>query len=173
MSILKLVEADSKFKYELKKVPGAERLTLCLQCGTCSADCPVAKRTEKFRPRLIAKLAILGFKDKLFSSGVLWLCTGCYTCSERCPQKVKPTEIIAALRRICIRRGNIPQHYRKMIEFISKMGRLHEVSEFENEMRADMGLPPVPEANAEAARCIISKTELDKIIGVVLTKGGE
>ena len=173
MSILKLVEADSKFKYELKKVPGAERLTLCLQCGTCSADCPVAKRTEKFRPRLIAKLAILGFKDKLFSSGVLWLCAGCYTCSERCPQKVKPTEVIAALRRICIREGNIPQHYKKMIELIADMGRLHEVSEFENEIRADMGLPPVPEANAEAVKHIISKTGLDKIMGITFTGGEE
>jgi len=41
-----IVKINPKFKHELKKFPGAEKIMLCFQCGTCTSDCPVALRVN-------------------------------------------------------------------------------------------------------------------------------
>jgi len=59
--ILDLREAGLKFKLKVRQIPDAEKLTFCFQCGSCTAGCPVAMREDIFRPRAIARLAILSF----------------------------------------------------------------------------------------------------------------
>jgi heterodisulfide reductase subunit C len=34
-------ELDSEFKYEILNEPGGENFMRCMQCGTCTASCPV------------------------------------------------------------------------------------------------------------------------------------
>jgi heterodisulfide reductase subunit C len=41
--VLKVSDIDPKFKYEISKLPGAENVLLCFQCGTCTADCSIAR----------------------------------------------------------------------------------------------------------------------------------
>ena len=36
-------ELDPKFKYELIKMHGSEKILKCFQCGTCTFDSPVAR----------------------------------------------------------------------------------------------------------------------------------
>jgi len=74
-SIIKAREMNPKFKYEMSKMPGAEKLTLCFQCGTCTADCPVARFSNFYRPRKIARTVQFGLKDRLLSDEALWLCS--------------------------------------------------------------------------------------------------
>ena len=171
--VLDLREADPEFKKKVRKIPGAERLTLCLQCGSCTADCPVARRTGEFRPRVIARLAILGFKELLFSGDLLWLCLGCFNCVEHCPQQVRPTEVIEALRELAIKEGKFHPSIRAKLEPIFKFGRMYEITEFENEVRGDYGLPPVPEVKLNELRMLLALLGVDKLLGIEISGGGE
>jgi len=169
--VLDLREADPEFRRAVERIPGAEKLSFCLQCGSCTADCPVAKRTEEFRPRLIARLALLGFKERLFSGDTLWLCAGCFNCVEHCPEQVKPTEVIEALRVLAVSEGRFHPSLKAKIEPLFKFGRMYEITEFENETRDMYGLPPVPDVNTDELRLILTRTKVDKLLGVDI--GGE
>ena len=140
------------------ETPGAEKLMLCYQCGTCTADCPVAKRVEEFRPRRIARLAAYGQKERLLGGDTLWLCAGCYTCYERCPEQVRISEIVSALRKLALSEGIIHPTYKALMESLTEMGYIYEIGEFENEMREDDGLPPAPEPDTAQIKAIMEKT---------------
>ena len=162
------ITADGKeFRNELMATHGADKLMHCYQCGTCSSDCPVAKRVPEFRPRNIARLAIYGQKDKLLSSELVWLCAGCYTCYERCPQKVHVSEIVSALRKIALREGKIHPTIKAIVTTIPRFGYITEIGEFENEMRSEDGLPPAPVPATDEIKAIMKKT------GILGCVGGE
>ncbi|RLI08966.1 hypothetical protein DRO32_01535 [Candidatus Bathyarchaeota archaeon] len=158
--VLDVREADPKFKYLVKKLPGADKLTLCFQCGSCTPDCPVARRREDFRPRRIARLAILGLKKPLFSDSLLWLCLGCFSCTENCPQGVKPTELIEALRELGASEGLLPEQVRDMMEALLRDGRIHRMTRMKARAREKMGLPPVPELDLEGLRALLEASGL-------------
>jgi heterodisulfide reductase subunit C len=85
---------DPNFKYEIAEVPGGENILNCFQCGTCSAVCPVGAKDERYDPRKIIRMALLGMRKEVLSSEFLWLCSTCYSCHERCPQDVRITKSI-------------------------------------------------------------------------------
>ena len=157
---------DPTFKHEVRKIPGADKLTLCFQCGMCSSGCPVARRMEAFKPRAIMHLAVLGLKSALLDDSLIWLCASCYTCQENCPQGVRPTEVIEALRNLAVREGRYHPSLRAKIEPIFEFGRMYEITEFENEIRESYGLPPVPGVEVEELRAILRATGVDKLLGL-------
>ncbi len=59
---VKASEMNSKFKYEISKMHGGEKLLRCYQCGTCTSDCPVARFSDTYRPWLIIRMTQLGLK---------------------------------------------------------------------------------------------------------------
>ena len=85
---IKASEINPKFKYELSKVQGSEKILQCFQCGTCTSDCPIAKFSDTYRPRQIIRMAQLGLKERVLKSETLWLCASCFTCTDRCPQDI-------------------------------------------------------------------------------------
>ena len=172
VSVIRFEDVDPEFKRRVMAIPGADKLTYCFQCGTCTAACPIGRRVEEFRPRSIARMAILGLKKPLFSGELLWLCAGCYACQERCPQQVRPTDVIAALRSIAVQDGIIHPSLKMKTELIAKHGRLYEITEFEDMMREEMGLPPVPKVKIEDIRSLMKGVGLDKLVGLDL-EGGE
>ena len=147
-----------EFRKRVLETPGAEKLMLCYQCGTCTADCPVAMRVKEFRPRQIARLAVYGQKERLFEGDTLWLCAGCYTCYERCPEEVRVSEIVSALRKLALKEGIIHPVYRALMRSIAEMGYIYEIDDFQNEMREDEDLPPAPEPDTEEIEAIMRKT---------------
>ena len=163
--ILDMREADPKFKYRVKAIPGAEKLTVCFQCGACTPDCPVAKRTDIFRPRRIVRLALLGFKKRLFSDNLLWLCLGCFSCTEMCPQGVKPTELIEALREMGAEEGILPPSIRDMMKALLSTGRIHRITKARERTRAKMGLPALEEPNMEELKTIFASSGLAELVG--------
>lgn len=162
---IKITRENTSFRKELMQRKGAERIMYCYQCGICSADCPVAKRVKEFRPRRIARLAVLGQKDRLLNSDTLWLCAGCYTCYERCPEKVRVSEIISALRGAAVEEGIIHQTYKSLMNSIAEKGYIYEIDEFENEMRGDEGLPEAPSPEQDEIYEILKKTGFIERIG--------
>jgi heterodisulfide reductase subunit C2 len=164
---IRITAEDKAFRNLIMETHGAEKLMHCYQCGTCSSDCPIAKRVPEFRPRNIARLAIYGQKNRLLEGDLVWLCAGCYTCYERCPQKVHVSEIISALRQLALKEGRIHPTIKSILMTIPKFGYIAEIGEFENEMRSDDGLPPAPTPATEEIKAIMRKT------GILTHIGGE
>ncbi|MDI6815494.1 MAG: 4Fe-4S dicluster domain-containing protein, partial [Dehalococcoidales bacterium] len=94
---------DFKFREEIASQPGGENIKRCFACGTCSASCPITEIDDRFNPRKIIRMALLGMKQEVISSDFIWLCSVCHLCYERCPQDVRFTSIIHAIRNIAIR----------------------------------------------------------------------
>ena len=166
-SEIRITWEGKKFRSKLMAIHGVEKLMLCYQCGTCSSDCPVAKRAPEFRPRNIARLAIYGQKHRLLDGDLVWLCAGCYTCYERCPQKVHVSEIVSGLRQLALKEGKIHPTIKSIVTTIPKLGYINEIGEFENEMRGDDGLPPAPNPAIGEIKAIMKKT------GILGHVGGE
>ena len=102
---VKVDELDQNFKYEIQSEPGGENISCCFTCGTCTNECPIRELDEKYNPRKIIRMALLGMKDKVFKSEFVWLCSGHCSCSERCPQGINISAIADAVGKIAIREG--------------------------------------------------------------------
>ncbi len=132
---------DPDFKHLISKEPGGERIKRCFSCGTCTASCPVREVTDRYNPRKIIRMALLGMKKEVLSSQFIWLCSSCYTCYERCPQNVQIPELMNAIKNIAVREGYTPPVMKAQIDLLSSHGRLLEITEFENEKRTESQLP--------------------------------
>jgi heterodisulfide reductase subunit C len=132
---------DSNFKYEIAREPGGEKITHCFQCGTCTATCPVRSIDDRYNPRKILRMALLGMKNRVLSSDFIWLCSSCYQCYERCPQDVGITDVMTALKNIAVKEGFIHPAYPTTAQILSDHGRLYEVGDFDNKLRKKKDLP--------------------------------
>ena len=144
------------FRNEIVAEPGGERFMRCFSCGTCVAGCPVAGTTERYNPRRIVRMALLGMREEVLTSELVWLCATCYTCYERCPQDVHIPELMNAIRNIAVREGHVPVALRVQAELLSEHGRLYEITSFENERRAGQGLPPIEERAEDVRRILVT-----------------
>jgi len=86
------------FRDQVLKLAGDEVKT-CIQCGTCSASCPMAHLMEDPIRKLI-KFVLEGMKEEALESKTIWLCTSCLLCTVRCPRNIKPMAVVAALKQI-------------------------------------------------------------------------
>jgi len=158
-NVIKAEEMDPKFKYELSKLPGAEKLMLCFQCGTCTADCPISRFSDFYRPRKIARMVQLGLKDRLLSDDALWLCSTCFTCVDHCPQGVEIAGIVRVLRNLTVEeRAVMPLVSKELASNILKAGYVYEFPESRLKRRETRGLPPLPKPNLEDVKKIFELT---------------
>jgi heterodisulfide reductase subunit C len=100
-------------------------------------------------------MALIGMRQEVLSSAFVWLCSNCYTCYERCPQDVHVPELMNAIRNIAVREGHVPAAFRQQAELLRDHGRLYEITEFENERRAEQGLPPIQEQASDVHRILV------------------
>jgi len=149
---IKASEMDPKFKYEIAKMHGGEKLMRCFQCGTCTSDCPVAKFSETYRPRQIIRMAQLGLKDRVLNSDTLWLCAACFTCTDRCPQDVEVASVIRVLRNLAAEKGIVPQVFKEQAMSILESGYAYKIPDLRIKKRETLGLPPLPRGNSEGIK---------------------
>jgi heterodisulfide reductase subunit C len=147
---IKTGDLDPKFKYEISKVPGAENIKLCFQCGTCTADCPIARFSDIYRPRKLMRMTQLGMKDRVLSSEALWLCAACFTCVDHCPQGVEIANVLRALRNMAVEEGIMPAVFKELTSNIAKTGYAYRIPALRLKKRAEKGLPPLPKTDVEA-----------------------
>ena len=152
---------DPGFKLLVADEPGGEHIKRCFSCGTCTAGCPVREVTDRYNPRKIIRMAILGMKKEVLSSQFIWLCSSCYTCFERCPQDVKIPELMNALKNIAVREGYLPQAMKMQLDLLSSFGRLLEVTDFENDRRIELNLPFL-QRKTEEVKKILEKLGLHR-----------
>ena len=149
---IKASEIDPKFKYELSKMHGGEKLLRCFQCGTCTSDCPVARFSDTYRPRTLIHMAQLGLKERVLNSDTLWLCAACFTCTDRCPQGVEVASVIRVLRNLAAEKGIVPQVFKDQAASILASGYAYKIPELRIKKRETQGLPPLPKGNPEEIR---------------------
>jgi quinone-modifying oxidoreductase, subunit QmoC len=124
-------ERDREFPQRIMSHPGGEKLYGCIQCGTCSATCPVSIYMDH-TPRQLMALTRAGFKDEVLNSRTIWLCASCYACTVDCPKEIKITDIMYALKREAIREGAYPKRFpipvlaREFFKMVRKHGRVSE-----------------------------------------------
>ncbi len=145
-------EINPKFKYDLIKCHGSEKLLKCYQCGTCTSDCPVARYSDSYRPRTIIYMAKLGLKDRVLKSDTLWLCAACFTCSDRCPQDVEVASVIRVLRNLAAEEGIVPQVFKDQCASVLESGYAYNIPELRIKKRETVGLPPLPKCTRDAIR---------------------
>jgi len=140
---------DCGFKAELSKVAGVENLKFCYQCGTCTADCPIARVSKDFRPRTIMRMTQLGMKERIFEDNKIWLCAACFTCVDHCPQGVDIAGVLRALRNQAVKEGKIPKTFVDIKNNIRKSGLAYDIPDLRKRKRVENGLPQLPEANTQ------------------------
>jgi len=148
--VVNIERVDPKFKRELMEMPGTERIHFCFQCGTCTADCVIARFSDFYKPRKIARMVQLGLKDRLLSNDELWLCTTCFTCVDHCPQEVEVSSIVRALRNISVKERKVmPGVFKTFASNILKSGYVYLMPESRLKRREAEGLPPLPKSKVE------------------------
>jgi heterodisulfide reductase subunit C len=160
--MIKSSEIDPKFKYEISKMRGGEKLMRCFQCGTCTSDCPIARFSDTYRPRQIIRMTQLGLKDRVLNSDSLWLCASCFTCTDRCPQDIEVASVIRVLRNLAAEQGHIPQVFKEQCASILESGYAYKIPELRVRKRETSGLPPLPKGNPESIRKSMREVHLLK-----------
>jgi ferredoxin len=79
---------------------GGHDVDLCMNCGNCTAVCPISEDSGASFPRRVIHLLQVGRADKLVQSVDPWLCYYCGECSESCPRAANPAETMMATRRL-------------------------------------------------------------------------
>jgi heterodisulfide reductase subunit C len=116
-------DLDAKFKYEVSEQPGGENLKLCFSCGICTAGCPVTEVESEYNPRKLIRMILLGMRQEVLSSDLIWLCSLCYTCYARCPQNVKFTDIMGVLRDMAVRENHVHPSFVKNVDEIDRLSQ--------------------------------------------------
>lgn len=101
-------DRDLGFAKWMTETVGGERIRHCLQCGLCSAACPLSHYMD-YTPRRLMHLAREGFKEEVLSCFTIWLCTSCYACLVECPKNIKVTEVMYALKQRALHDGVYPR----------------------------------------------------------------
>ncbi len=161
---INMSKVDPNFKFEVAEIPGGENITRCFSCGTCTLGCPVREVDERYNPRRIIHMVLLGLKEEVLKSDFIWLCTSCYTCSERCPQDVLITDLMTALKNMAVKEGYIHPSYVEQIKALSSFDGLYEIGDFDNRKREKAGLPPIKREGGKIKE-IMEKTGIIKFIG--------
>ncbi|MGD0449155.1 MAG: 4Fe-4S dicluster domain-containing protein [Candidatus Dormibacteria bacterium] len=76
----------------------------CMNCGVCSAACPLG---IDLLPRRLFRFALLGLEDRIRdASGPIFSCLLCRACEANCPAGVHITENMRVLRHWLLQEGS-------------------------------------------------------------------
>ena len=133
---------DPSFKYQVAAQPGGENIKVCFSCGTCTAGCPVTDVDARYSPRKIIRQVLLGQREAVLSSELLWYCETCYACSAYCPQDVKFGDVMRALRELAVAEGYFSA---------SLLQRMRNVDRLAHAIRLDLVRAALEDRETEAA----------------------
>ena len=145
MEAIQINKLDPNFKYEVASHPGGENIKVCFACGACTGGCPASEADPAYDPRKIIRMVLLGMKERVLSSDIIWLCAMCYSCSFHCPQDVHFIKVMGVLREMAAKEGYVKPSFLKNIEKIdhfSQTIRHHMVMSVVNKKTEDFSVNP-------------------------------
>ncbi len=107
-----MVGVDPEFAEVLKSL-GAKNVTVCFNCGNCTAICPLSTNEHMF-PRKIIRYIQLGLKEKALKAPEPWICHACGECSVTCPRQAFPSEIMNSARTYAFAEFSTPKFIGKL-----------------------------------------------------------
>jgi len=160
-------DLDKDFRYEISRKVGAKSLLKCIQCGVCSSGCTVTEYVD-MQPHRVVASCLLGLKEEVLSSNAIWTCSLCHRCTERCPKGVDYSFILALLRNLAVKEGNIPKEYSGTVEVIYENGFVVPytggMKKTIDRRREKLGLSEIVPPNLDEIRFIIQETGLGHLI---------
>jgi coenzyme F420 hydrogenase subunit beta len=86
------------------------RAYYCLECGKCTARCPIARADKSFSPVLNIAKTIRGYDHEIWSDKAIWACTICEACSTACPSDVDYPRLVLGMRAEALKSGKEGSH---------------------------------------------------------------
>ncbi len=124
---------DKDFGKKIARFAHGEKLFGCIQCGNCSAACPMSIYMD-YTPRKIIAMVRAGFRDEVLANKTVWLCASCYQCTVECPKGIKITDVMYALKREAITQKIYPKNFpvpilaKTFFNEVKRRGRINEAS---------------------------------------------
>jgi len=124
-------EEIHRFRQRLLGLSG-EDVSRCIQCGKCSAGCPIAPEMD-LQPNQVVHLIQINDPSTVLRSHTIWLCVSCQTCSVRCPEDIDVALIMDSLRKLAveeqvpIEEGNGMKFDECFLDSVRKGGRVNEM----------------------------------------------
>jgi heterodisulfide reductase subunit C len=125
-------ELREAFLAQVKHIPRGDKISECIQCGTCTGTCPVSYMMD-ITPRQIVALFRAGHLQDILESRSIWLCASCYSCRVHCPSGILVTDMMYALKRLAIDKKIYPKSFpvyalsEAFIDNVYKYGRNYEM----------------------------------------------
>jgi len=120
-------EATRRFIETVKRLSGGEDVMSCMQCGTCSGSCPLA-RHMRYTPRRLIEMIRAGLIREVLAADTFWYCASCYSCAVRCPRGISITNLMYALKSLAMQQasGRSPAFYKGFCSVVRRFGRMSE-----------------------------------------------
>jgi heterodisulfide reductase subunit C len=138
-------QPDPAFSEEVFAIPEGEALRQCIQCGACSAVCPLSAYMD-YTPRRLMEMTRAGLKDDVLRSRSIWVCASCYECTVACPKQIPVTDVMHVLKRMAIREGVHPRRFGTTVlarEFVREVDRWGRNTESRLAMRLYLKTRPI------------------------------
>jgi len=109
-----------------------QNLLECLQCGKCSAGCPIASEAVGGPRQLIAAI-LIGMKERALQDPTWSYCVSCGTCATRCPVEINMYSVATTLcemaekERISPPEKDIHLFENLFLKSVRKHGRVQEL----------------------------------------------
>ncbi len=81
-----------------------ENIFNCMQCGTCSAVCPMVD-SMGFTTRQGIHLLQFGRTEEVIKAQIGEFCASCHTCMVRCPRGIDVPRVFEAVRQLTLRKN--------------------------------------------------------------------
>ena len=119
MNTIALNKMDPDFKNEIAEKIGLQEIKPCYACGSCTGVCPVREVVDDFDPRRLIHMIILGLRDQVLSSDLIWFCCQCNSCYFVCPQEIRFSRIATELQQMAIAEGYVDNDFIKRLSPIN------------------------------------------------------
>jgi heterodisulfide reductase subunit C len=112
-------QVDPDFVKNIAAKIGLDEIKPCYSCGSCTGVCPVRKVLEDFDPRRMIHMILLGMKQELLSSDLIWLCCRCNSCYSVCPQGIRFSRIAKELQGLARSEGFVHSGFTTETELLN------------------------------------------------------
>jgi heterodisulfide reductase subunit C len=115
LDTVNLEKAVPDFRDEVAAKIGLQEIKPCYTCGSCTGVCPVRGVIDDFDPRRLIHMIIMGMREEILSSDLIWFCCRCNSCYFVCPQGIRFSRIADELQKTAVAEGYADEEFLKRL----------------------------------------------------------